>query len=201
MPLSSLMPDVHLHLQLSQTGIDILTIGSGRVTGSGHGYGGAGAQYYREFIAGEECRAGSAGEYITSDGNTNGTSFFPELKYWTGFMNNGRVNTAGGIPSDGTIDSDIMAKGYNGESSFARGAPFGLYTPDAAASAYLQPIYGQIIYGKFSRVSLWTDQDATSLHRVILFRGPDNVKYNPPANLIFESLNGGVPISGNQLEI
>lgn len=142
---------------------------------NGHAIGKAGAGTanadFREYIAGDECATVNNEWY--SGRVSSGVSCFPKIKYFTSVMNVSRLHT---IPI-ADIDAEVMAKGYKGDANLAKlisSSGSGTYDPAAATSYFYNLIYGDIVFGRFTRVSIYKTGASNERSRFILGLGPVN---------------------------
>lgn len=168
MSFTNLMPNTQSHLLHAQAGRDVLTMLNSAVVGDQGGHSGSGSQDYREFLCGD-ATIGSSKAYTRRD-NTTGTSFFPEIKYWTG-LHNLSVST-----SISLVELEVSASSLVGD-HFVLPDVYADYDPDTSESGtsnYHHIFHGDEIFGKFNRVAVYKVSGSTYRGRLLLTRGPSS---------------------------
>ena len=121
---------------------------------------------YLEIIAGDEC-INASGDWEAGRVE-EGLICFPRVKYFTSISNFSRD-----VISNIMIDAEVMAKGYE-QDNLARFT--GAYLPGAGAitSYFFRQVYGDIIFGKFSRIAVYKTASSSQRHRFSIGLGEDN---------------------------
>ena len=162
MSFRSIVPLVRTHLTYAQSGRDIVTVGTGDFLGHGGGHGGATAQSYIELLAGSECGKN------TSEQNSTGTRYFPDIPYW------GQIyNLSTDISDSSLVELEVTASSLVGDDLAKPLLLGGLveYNPDLPVSHYMHIFHGDIIVGKFKRIAVFKVADSDQKGRLILTRG------------------------------
>ena len=161
----SLIPTTMSNIDLGQSGIIIaLTFGSA-VNYIGHtgGHDGTGVQQYVEFLFGKECGNN------TSENNTTGTKYYPDVEYAVSFRSQsqqlGTFISCGIQAKSWHIDGDSFVANYD---HFSR---LGTYDPsDAGNNIFIE--YSEAYFGKFSRISIEKPIGSTNIrNRIIITKG------------------------------
>lgn len=161
MSLRNLTPLAHAVFETSQSGIIIVKVGTGGgLTYTGHAAGsdGTGTQNFVELLSGKECQGN------TSEDNTTGTFFFPEIKFFHSMFSCGRNSVTGNL-----VDSFVQGKTNKGDNLSRTGN----YDPvPLTPSDYILISNSDIVFGKFTRIAVSKPHvSATDVHRIIVTKG------------------------------
>ena len=164
MSLRNLTPLTKSHLSHAQVGRDVAIIDENNTTGHAGGHSGAGSQDYVEYLAGVAC-----GQNTSSD-NTTGTKYFPDIPYWCELYNLSVDIVGIGAPT--LVELEVTASSIVGDDLVKPTAGGDVvYNPDDATSHYMHIFHGDIVTGKFNRVSIFKTSASDIKGRLLLTRG------------------------------
>ena len=116
-------------------------------------------QDYLELLAGSAC-----GPY-TSNANTTGTMYFPDIKYFSALKNYSVLGTA-------LIELEVTADSITGD-NLVKPDISADYNPDISpTSNYLHAFHGDEIFGQFNRVAIYKTAIGIHKGRLLLTKGP-----------------------------